>query len=229
MSVNQVANNGHSATATLLSASHISVEDETRPSLPDSALHNSCNPFDLKSLRVNTDFAGSIGVTRQLLKVPVRKPNKQEFFRVRQGEEWQLVTYAIEIKEEQEVYLIAPDLWEVVSAESTLRMIVTAMNRQGTLFLWPLKMPPSEEGGRRRRDEWARTALQAANIAQETWVRLIPDLNAGGYQIEYAQSQLSNPIWPQKYTFQDLINIAFKDAMINDIHHPVLRQLRGEE
>lgn len=229
MNAKQGSNNGHSATATSLIESQISVEDETQPSAPDSIIHNSSNPFDLKSLRVNADFAGSIGVTRQLLKVPVRKPNKQEFFRVRQGEDWQVMTYAIELKEEQEVYLIAPHLWEAVSTESTLRMIVTAINRQGTLFLWPLKMPPSEEGGRRRKDEWARTALQAAQIATETWIRLIPDLNAGGYQIDYAQGQLSNPKWPQKYSFQDLINIAFKDCMINDVNHPVLRQLRGEE
>ena len=51
---------------------------------------NAPDPFDPESLRLSQDFASSIGVKRAVTVVPCRKPHRQEFVRVRPGEEWRL-------------------------------------------------------------------------------------------------------------------------------------------
>lgn len=42
--------------------------------------------FDLNALRLPQNFGESLGVKRLITRVPVRKPLKAEFFRVRTGE-----------------------------------------------------------------------------------------------------------------------------------------------
>jgi len=44
--------------------------------------------FDLESLRLKQDFAHTFGVKRQLTTVPIRKPRKDQFFRVHPDEAW---------------------------------------------------------------------------------------------------------------------------------------------
>ena len=38
------------------------------------------DPFDLKALQLTQDFIGTVGVKKQLLTIPVRKPNPQDSF-----------------------------------------------------------------------------------------------------------------------------------------------------
>jgi hypothetical protein len=68
------------------------------------------NPFDPKSLRLDQNFAETVGVKKILNTVPVRKANKQDFVRVHRDEAYRLVPAAIiELKEDREVYLVTPD------------------------------------------------------------------------------------------------------------------------
>jgi hypothetical protein len=68
------------------------------------------NPFDnLSALRLDQNFAGTVGVKKLLTSVPVRKTNKQDFVRVRRDPSYRLTPAAIiELKEDREVYLVAP-------------------------------------------------------------------------------------------------------------------------
>ena len=54
------------------------------------------------------------------------------------------------------------------------------------------------------------------------------DLALGAYRIDVAMGAFPDPVWPSGLTFQDLLKIAFKGKMIEDLDHPVLRRLRGE-
>lgn len=65
--------------------------------------------WDLDSLRLSQDFGAELGGQKILTVVPVRKPNRQEFFRVHPSEEWRFPTALLSLKEERgESYLIAP-------------------------------------------------------------------------------------------------------------------------
>jgi hypothetical protein len=44
------------------------------------------DPFDLASIRLDPNAAEAAGVEKLLLTVPVRKPHKQDYFRVHPGE-----------------------------------------------------------------------------------------------------------------------------------------------
>src|SRR5262245_34533971 len=185
------------------------------------------DPYDPTALLLSPDFAASIGVKKALLAVPIRKPDKSWFVRVHPHEAYRLQTAVIELKEDRggETYLVAPSLWPDLAAEATFspRALFTAINRQGVLFLWPIRLP----GPDGRVDEWSRTALEAANLASKGWVRIAANMGLGAYDVFEARGQLPEPDWPGE-PFRELLRIAFKDRFISDLNHPVLRRLRGE-
>jgi hypothetical protein len=183
------------------------------------------DPFDPQSLRLTQDFAAGLGVKKVLLTVPVRKPEKSWFIRVHPQENYRLQTGVIETKEDREPFLVDRPLWPELAAETTFsfRTLYTAINRQGDLFLWPVRL--SGSGG--REDAWIRSACEAANLATKSWVRVVANMGLGGYEVFRALGRLSEPEWPD-LPFPALLRLAFKDRFIRDVNHPVLRRLRGE-
>ena len=184
------------------------------------------DPFDPAALRLSQDFASTVGVKKLQLTVPVRKPSREWFIRTHPDKQglW-LETFVLELKEDREMYLVEPKLWPGLSAETTCsaRVLVTAINRQGTVFLWPIRLP----GPDGRHDDWSRSALEAAEIATGGWVRVVANMNLGAYDVYRATGDLPEPEWPD-VSFHDLLTTAFRNRYIDDLQHPVLRRLRGE-
>lgn len=103
------------------------------------------NPFDPAKLRLTQDFGAELGVKKQLVAVSVKRPNKQEWVRTHPDEEYHLQTAVLELKEERETYLVDPALWPVLAGEVTPKVLFTAINRQGVVFLWQVLLP-GEDG-----------------------------------------------------------------------------------
>src|SRR6478672_5007090 len=100
------------------------------------------NPFDPAALRLSQSFADTVGVKKLLTTVPVRKPSRQDFVRVHPDPSYRLTPAAtIEVKEDREVYLITPKMAQALPGEFATVTLLTTINRQGTLHLWPVKMP----------------------------------------------------------------------------------------
>jgi hypothetical protein len=192
---------------------------------PAAPVDSGLDPFDPSSLRLSQDFSASIGVKKALLTVPVRKPDKSWFVRAHPDPNFRLQTAVIELKQDREVYLVERALWPELAAEITFKpkLLVTAVNRQGGVFLWELNLPRPDG----RADEWSRTALEALDMASKTWVRVVADMDVGGYVAYVAAGELGEPAWPD-LALKDLLRIAFRDRFITDRTHPVLRRLRGE-
>ena len=184
--------------------------------------HNN-NPFDPKSLRLSQNFTETVGVKKLLTAVPVRKPNKQEFVRVHPDPEYRLTPAAIvELKDDREVYLVTPAMATELPGEFTTVTLFTAINRQGVLHLWPVKLP----GPDGRQMEWHRSAAEAAELAMHKWVRVSANMSLGAYEIFQATADLPEPSWPD-LTFDEILKIAFRDHVIDREDHPVVRRLRG--
>jgi hypothetical protein len=184
------------------------------------------DPFDPAALRLTGDYSAALGVKKVLLSVPVRKPHSSEFVRVHPDIDYRLNTTVIELKEDRgEIYLVAPTLRADLAGEATfsLRALFTAVSRQGTVFLWPCRLPRPDG----RRDEWQRTALEAAEMATKGWVRVTANMALGAYEVFQATGRLPDPEWPQ-VSFGELLRIAFRDRYIDSPDHPVLRRLRGD-
>jgi hypothetical protein len=182
------------------------------------------DPFDPESLRLSQDITASLGVKKALLTVPVRKPSREWFVRVHPDPAYQLQTAVLELKEANETYLVDRSLWSDLAGESTFgaRMLFTAVNRQGVVFIWPIRLP----GADGRIDAWSKSALEAAEMATKQWVRVQADQTLGAYGIFYSGHAI-DPVWPE-LSLRALLRIAFKDRFISSRDHAILRQLRGE-
>src|SRR5262245_59877554 len=111
----------------------------------NNANANTLNPFDPALLKLDQSFADTVGVKKLLTTVPVRKPNRQDCVRVRPEAAFRLTPAAIiEVKEDREVYHVRPDIVSAVAGEFATVTLFTAISRQGTLFLWPVKLPNPE-------------------------------------------------------------------------------------
>jgi hypothetical protein len=194
----------------------------TNPPLPrpDATLRD-VDPFDPTALRVTPD-TGAIGVRREILTVPVRKPGKQEFFRVRPGPDWHLDTVVLELSEDRETYLVAPALREELAAEGRVARLYTCVSRGGALFLWPVPLP----GPDGRANPWHQSAHDIAGRAEERWLRVMSDQAAGMYQAMVATGLADEPEWPD-LTLRRMLELAFRERLVDSADHPVVRRLRG--
>lgn len=180
------------------------------------------DPFDPASLRLGQDFASSIGVKKVLTVVPCRKPNRQEFLRVRPGEDWRLETGMFEDRLNRDFYLVQRQLWAELSGEVFPVCLFLATNRQNDIFLWPVRLPGMDG----RSNPWNESALAAARLAESRWVRVAANMGGGMYDAFEAAEELSKPEWPG-LAFSEILKLAFKDRFITTVDHPVVRALRG--
>jgi hypothetical protein len=180
------------------------------------------NPFDLASLRLSQNFTETAGVRKLLKTVPVHKPNPQDFVRVHPSPEYRENFPVIELKDEREEYIVAAGLLSELVGEFTSKTLFTAINRQGVLFLWPVRLPDPQG----RQMEWWRSMREAAELAMTQWIRTKSNMSLGAYEMYVAESTMSEPEWPEA-TFQDLIKLAFRDRLITALDHPVIKRLRG--
>jgi hypothetical protein len=181
------------------------------------------DPFNLASLRLGQDFAATVGVRKVLTTVPCRKPNRQEFIRVRPGEDWRLETGLFEDRLNRDIYLVSRSLWPELAGEVFPAVIFTTISRQGSVFLWPCKLPGIDG----RSNTWNDSALAGARIAETNWVRIYANMPAQIYDVVQAVDELSEPEWPSGLTFQEILKLCFQDRFIDTPDHPVLRALRG--
>ncbi|SDG76938.1 MULTISPECIES: hypothetical protein [unclassified Duganella] len=69
----------------------------------------SINKLDINRLRLAPSFGAKFGVTEVLNRVQIRKPGKDEFFKVHESNEWTFLTSIIELKREKEIYAVPPE------------------------------------------------------------------------------------------------------------------------
>ncbi len=199
---------------------HESTSVSVRPSTPTP---ETGEEVDFSRFRLSQNFGEKSGVEKLLTTVPVRKPNRQQYFRVSPEESHVFEVLLLEYGEKKELYLIAPEVQHLVVSDAYPARLVLAVDRAGICFLWPLKLP-REEG---RQMAWHTSAMEAAEYAKQDWVRMASNMSLGAYEIFRAQGELPEPQWPRE-SFQQLLAIAFKKTIISSPDHIVLRQLAGE-
>jgi len=179
--------------------------------------------FNLDSLRLRQDFNETLGVQRVLSHVPVRKPNKTNFIRVRPGEDYRMDVGIVEMKEERETFLVTPAMMSEPGIYELVvpARLVTYITRQGVVALWPLKL---EKDG--KLNPWHESALEAAQLAEDKWVSVRADMSLGAYQIFLATAELPEPEWPE-HTFSELVRLGFKGLIVDTPDHPLIQQLTG--
>ena len=177
----------------------------------------------LAGLRIDQSYGeASVGVRKVLLTVPVRKPNRDEFFRVH--DEHYADLYMVELKTEREIYFARHEVAQILAEFVEPVRLRYCVSRQGVAFLWPIKLPKDD----RRADSWRTSAAEAAGLAERAWIRLSADMHLGAYQTFAAVADLGEPKWPTE-AWADVIRIALRDRIIDAEDHAVVRQLLGRE
>ena len=197
-----------------------SIEPEATASETDN--NTTLDPFAPENLRLSQSFNEIVSVKKVLTTVPVRKPGQQDFVRVRVGPEWSENFPIVDLQDDREQFIVATGLVPELFTELVHKTLRLAINKQGTVFFWPIRLPTPEG----KDLDWWRSAREAADRATHTWVRVRANINLGAYDVFEAAVKLSEPEWPD-LKYWDLIKIAFKDHLITDLNHPVIQRLRG--
>ena len=183
------------------------------------------DPSELAKLRLSQDFSELSQVKPVITSVACRKPHKQEFIRVREGEENRFSTGVFTDKETRETYLVSPAFRDYLVGNVVQTMLVVCMSRNSPIpFLWPLTLPGL--GG--RPCSWHVSGIEAARIAEAQWTKVISDGSASCYVPNVAIGNLPEPDWSNVPTIWELLKLSFKDRFIRSTDHPVLKRLRGE-
>jgi hypothetical protein len=189
------------------------------------------DPFDPAAFAVSpaalSALQGDVGVVPQLTGISVRKPNKQEFFRVCGDPAFAMVAPVLELKEAREMYLVTPQVAACLPGDVTMKELRLCQTRQGALFLWPVPVLAEDA---RQRNEWHTSARQVMATASRNWSRMTADMGAGRYNVAVATGITAEPIWPLDMTMRDLLELAFgRERLITEQGHPVVKRLLGVE
>ncbi len=179
--------------------------------------------FNLEDIKLSQDFASEGGAKKLFTTIPARKPDKQHFFRVHADLEYEIPVATIELKADNEIYVVHPAVAEELMGEVKIQKLCVGITRHKVLFVWPLTLP----GVDGKINPWHQSALEACEMAKHSWIRMVANMNLGAYEIYEATARLEEPQWPD-LTMDEILNVAFKDKFIKTDDHPVLRQLRGE-
>jgi hypothetical protein len=203
-----------------------STEQEAPPgsfSVPTTFEQYHAKASSLGRFRLPQDFDQVAQVKKVIVVVKAQKPNGQAFFRVHADEAYRMQVALLKLKDENEVYLVGPSLIAQLGAEVTPHTLYTYVTRQGVVGLWPARLPRNDG----RTDHWMQSEHHAATRAMAQWVRMTANMAAGAFDVRVSMAELPEPEWPEM-SFEQLLELAFADHIIEDMNHPVLRRLRGE-
>jgi hypothetical protein len=128
------------------------------------------NPFAPENLRLDQNYADTVGVRKVLISIPVRKPGRQEWIRVHPAAEYVDNFNIIELREENETYIVSSKLVGELSREIVQMTLYLAITRQGNVFFWPVRLPTPDG----RDMDWWRNARTAAEQAKPVGCGLCP-------------------------------------------------------
>lgn len=181
------------------------------------------DPFNPETLRLDQSYLQQPVAKKLLTTVPVRKPNKQEFFRVHPAADYRLLAAIVELRDERETYLVLPRfVSELGDGEFYGATLHLCINRQKVFFVWPVKTP-SPDG---RQNTWQISAAEASEKGMKTWIRLTPNMSLGAYEVSEAVGNFGEPEWPE-ISLMEFLRIAFKGRVIDGPDHTVVQRFRG--
>jgi len=178
--------------------------------------------YDWASMLLPDNGAGDIRTT-EVPPVPrVSRPSNTKFFRT--DEELSGIVYMLDVDYDgdRSIYLVLPVVADQLKNETAIKRkrAVLCATRDKGLHVWPI----SADGT----DTWTQSANQATELAKSQWVRVTSSLSLGEYQSVIAEGISEEPNWPNE-SFIDTLKRAFDGRVIDNLNHPVIRQLRGLE
>jgi hypothetical protein len=147
--------------------------------------------------------------------VRLGKPPKGNYFTVRVEDR---AYYFILEMEGRDPYIVAPSIAKQKTDEDVIRpiLVVRYITMAGEEGLWLLKLDRPDAKSNR----FNTSALRILEEAEKGWVRLISA--KGHYRYQVSKKTLEQtPARFSNRSFQELINIAFRDRVIDSLDHEI--------
>jgi hypothetical protein len=58
------------------------------------------------------------------------------------------------------------------------------------------------------------------------WSRVTANMSLGAYEVAHAIGDLPEPVW-SKHSFREILEVAFRDRLVDRADHPLLQRLQG--
>ncbi|MGZ3397494.1 MAG: hypothetical protein ACXVB2_25605 [Isosphaeraceae bacterium] len=202
----------------------------TSPNGSDQA-EEPTNPYDTERLRYSeAEFThDEVASKKVTTAIKVRKPAKQEWFRLHPSQEYQLPT-ALFLRENEELlrpetYLVLPEYRHLFRSGLTPVRLRLAINSLDTEFLWDMRVP---KGG--LMTDYYLALQEAADEAEKSWVKLEWNNGSRVYDYHYAVDDFGDPQFTEGRTMSDWLALGFKgDRLINREDHPVVLEYHGRK
>jgi hypothetical protein len=199
-----------------------------QPSTPESAFQETSLPdapasptkagWDISQLRLPQDYSADNAESVQAT-IPIHKPQSQTYFRAHP--EWNFPMAMLE--HEDRLYPVRTAVREALDADLKLRIIVPCITRDGDVFLWPL--PSLQTTG--QSNDWVKSGHRALVAARKEWIRMRSNMRLKSYDIIRPKTTWEEPSWPEQ-TFEQMLETAFTDSVIDTLDHPVILALQGD-
>jgi hypothetical protein len=171
-------------------------------------------------LRLSQDFPNMSDVTKVITTVTLGKPKDQVFFRVHT--EWEALYRVLELKQgfKSEFFLVDIEAVPELDSEVSVRRLVPLITRDGTLYIYPLRIATHEK----KLDLAGLSAQAAMQQAKTSWVRM--KWNGREFEVFVAKGQHEPPLWPET-TYEQLLELAFDGRVIDTPEHWAVKALNG--
>lgn len=213
------------------------VDRETKPSnaprvtgqsaLTFNASHGVASPmkFDLASIRMDQDFSEGSEVEKAIVSVPIMKPHRHAWINVSNLDSHRHTVGIIEFGKSKEIYVVHPKMAEMLRGKFVLKELFLYQNTQRDYFWWAIKKP--DESG--DLDRWNKSAKRIATTLANTWIQVASNKATDQYDIFTPKSKkFEDPDW-SKVDGLELIEKAVSDILIDNMEHPVVKNLFGIE
>ncbi len=177
----------------------------------------------ISSLRLPDNYSANIGGIKLPPKTVFGKLSKHRFSRVHPAREYQFPCLAVEDKDNGESYVVAQHIQPYLGKNVVQKVIRLSVDSTGLPKL--VFQPIVEQGG--RQNHWHSTLNRAILLAEESWVRVEPNMDAGQYSIIISKDDLGAPQWPEQ-TMDELVQDVFGNNIIDTPEHPYIRQIQGQ-
>ena len=182
---------------------------------------------------ISIQSTGGARSKKRDLTLSTNKPGQGTFFSCCPSVSMTTDIFGLEVKIEgstsKELYPVMPSVvyggqFEMELIRDCKEVRVTPwVDRKNRVGLWCMKLTPGK---------WSSTALDALSIAKDGWIRLIPNMDQGWFEIEEPLADWDVPDWEKLLagrTLEDLLNLGFKDRIIQTENHQVINDLYGTE
>jgi hypothetical protein len=179
--------------------------------------------LDAEKYRIDQDFAAHMQARKTTVAVSVQKPDRQHWIYIHPDRSWRMAVGVLEDKANRRTYVVEPRIVPEVTEDLVPKLLVAYVTRQGTPYLWPIRMP-DEDG---RLDSYSESALVIIEQYAAQWIRVLSNQSDRRYDVlETPKIDLPQPKWPEG-GFSWMFDTAFKNRVIQDLNHPLLQTLRG--